>query len=103
MNNVNALLTLINENPQLPVIPLICNSFADYYNLYSDYTIGCIGTSFISKYCYFGFSGTKEFIIYEDKDIIEDYLTKHSVQNSDMFLDKINWTSAIFFYLNSPK
>ena len=43
--NVQSLSQLINEHPKLPVIPLICNTFADYCNLYTDYTTGCIGTS----------------------------------------------------------
>lgn len=47
--NAQSLGQLINEHPELPVIPLLCNSFAEYYNLYTDYTTGCIGTSFISK------------------------------------------------------
>lgn len=101
--NAQSLGQLINENPDLPVIPLICNSFADYYNLYTDYTTGFIGTSFISKYCYYNFGGKKEFVIYEDIDLIEDYLLKHNVKDTKTAISKIKWTSAIFFYLISPQ
>ena len=103
LNNKVKLLNLINKNPQLRVIPLISNSFANSYNLYSTYTTGCIGNSFISKYCYFNFSGTNEFIMYENKIIIEDYLSKHPEQNSNINIDKINWIPAIFFYLTPSK
>ena len=101
--NAQSLGQLINDHPELPTIPLICNSFAEYYNLYTDYTTGCIGTSFISKYCYYNFGGKKEFVIYEDIDIIESYLLRHHVKDVKMVLSKIKWTSAIFFYLVTPQ
>lgn len=101
--NVQSLSQLINEHPKLPVIPLICNTFADYCNLYTDYTIGCIGTSFISKYCYYNFGGKKEFVIYEDVDLIEDYLLRHQVKDIKMVMNKLQWTPAIFFYLVTPQ
>lgn len=93
----------MTENPELPVIPLICNSFADYYNLYTDYTTGYIGTSFISKYCYYDFGGQKEFVIYKHIDLIENYLLSHHVKDTEMAINKIEWTSAIFFYLIKPE
>ncbi len=101
--NAQSLGQLINEHPDLPVIPLICNSFAEYYNLYTDYTTGCIGTSFISKYCYYNFGGKKEFVIYEEVDLIEGYLLSHHVKDIEMILNKIKWTPAIFFYLVTPQ
>lgn len=101
--NAQSLSQLINEHPELPVIPLICNSFAEHYNLYIDYTTRCIGTSSISKYCYYNFDVKKEFVIYEDVDLIESYLLRHRVKNIKMELSKIKWTSAIFFYLITPQ
>lgn len=101
--NAQSLGQLINEHPELPVIPLICNSFAEYYNLYTDYTTGCIGTSFISKYCYYNFGSKKEFVIYEDIDLIEGYLLRRHVKDVKMILNKIKWTPAIFFYLVTPQ
>ncbi len=101
--NAQSLGQLISEHPELPVIPLISNSFADYYNLYTDYTTGCIGTSFISKYCHYNFGGKKEFVIYEDVNLIEDYLLKHNAKDTEMAINKITWTSAIFFYLITPQ
>lgn len=100
--NAQSLSQLINEHPDLPVIPLICNSFSEYYNLYTDYTTGCIGTSFISKYCYYKFYDQKEFVIYEDIDSIEDYLLRHHVKDIKVTMSKIEWTPAIFFYLVNP-
>lgn len=88
------------ENPKLPVIPLICNSFVEYYNIDTDYTTGYIGTSFISKYCYYDFgSGEKEFVIYDDIDLIEDNLLRKNVKDIETEINKIEWTSAIFLYL----
>ncbi len=101
--NAQSLGQLINEHPELPVIPLICNSFAEYYNLYTDYTTGCIGTSFISKYCHYNLGGKKEFVIYEDVDLIESYLLRQQFKNIKTELNNIKWTSAIFFYLVTPQ
>lgn len=58
-SNTLSLGQLINKHPELPVIPLICNSFADYYTLYADYTARCIEISFISIYCDYNFNGRK--------------------------------------------
>lgn len=101
--NAQLLAQLINGHPELPVIPLICNSFSEYYNLYTDYTTGCIGTSFISKYCYYKFYNQEEFVIYEDIDSIEDYLLRHQIKDIEMVMNKIQWTPAIFFYLITPQ
>lgn len=101
--NFQALEQLINEYPELPVIPLILDSFVEYYNLYTDYTIGCIGTSFISKYCYYNLGGEKLLITYEDIDLIEDYLSRHDVQDIEAELNNIKWIPAIFFHLVTPQ
>lgn len=101
--NAQSLGQLINEHPDLPVIPLICNSFVEYYNLYTDYTTGCIGTSFISKYCYYSFGDEEEFVIYEDIDLIESYLLMHHVKDIEIIISEIKWTPAIFFYLVTPQ
>lgn len=101
--NAQSLGQLIHEHPVLPVIPLICNSFADYCNLYTDYTTECIGSSFISKYCYYNFDGKKEFVIYEDVALIERYLLRHLVKGVKMILNKIKRTPAIFFYIVTPQ
>lgn len=80
---------LINENPNLPVFPIIYNSFVDWFdnNPFVDSTVGKIYNVRIMKYCIYTIKGEKHFATEEDKEIVEN-------EYPELIF---NWKKAIFF------
>ena len=83
------LLDLINENPNLPVFPIIYHSFVDWFddNPFCDSTVGNIGNARIMRYCTYIIDKEIHFATEEDKEILE-------FEHPELILD---WKEAIFF------
>ena len=81
---------LINENPNLPVFPVVYNSFVDWFddNPFCDKTVGKVkGNARIMKYCTYIIDEEIHFATEEDKEILE-------FEHPELVLD---WKEAIFF------
>ena len=83
------LLDLINKNPNLPVFPIIYNSFVDWFddNPFCDSTVGNIGNALILNYCEVVENGIKRIILEWDESVCD-------IENPE-------WKEGIFFYINS--
>lgn len=100
------LLKLIQENPNLEIIPLVNYNTINYMDEDSTYTACEFSNPFIDEYCYFDFYGRKEFVLLQDVILIEDYLYKTFSYDKNLIqieLDKLEWKKAIFVYINQRK
>ena len=98
MNNTKNLIKLINENPELPIVPMVASEVvADDC---CGYWLGRWGTCSVGEYACYG----ERF--YEDRDDLEDaYYCKHDDEYEGMAEDEIEkdikaktesmWTKAI--------
>lgn len=99
------LLKLINENPELPVIPMV-----DYEVVGDDSCCrwgGSLGTAEIKEYVgYEMYRDFEETVYKEDSDRIMEYLTDHDENLTDADIVKIveglEWKKAIFLNIDLP-
>lgn len=97
------LLQLIEENCDLEVIPLVSYQATNYLDEDNTYNACKFVNPFKGKYCYFDFYGTKQFILEQNKILIEEYLYKYISEDKEIIkneLEKIEWKEAIFVYIN---
>lgn len=114
MNDREYLVNLIEENTELPVIPLIGDSYVNFYDYSAEYGLGKLGSVLISEYCVYPMYGKECYVLKCNQMILEEYLLDHNLCKNvpDMLqyvkseMNKIEWKKAIFVvvqkYDNKP-
>ena len=107
MNNKTAeLIKLINENPELPILPMVASEIVcdDGYN----YWIGSFGSCYVGEYAYYNDH------FYTDRDDLEEeYYDRNYDEYADMTDEEAEidikaktehmWTKAILVYIDLPE
>ncbi len=88
--NLKKLLELINENPNLPIFPIVDESICDYIEFNVDFNLCKFEEPYIMKYCYYTlYSDRPEMYTEWSKDIVEHDAAEKNIKN-------IEWKKAIF-------
>lgn len=107
-NNREELFKLMQENPDLPIVPMV-----DSYVVADDggYWLGSWGGSYVDEYFY---SEQAERYFFKSDDDVFDVLERclndedfealpESEEECRPYYDKLPWTKAIIVYINLPE
>ena len=94
-DNVKNLVRLINENPDLPVIPMVGQ------DIVADYTgewVAAVGVAEVLELCIYG----ERVIFKNDKGIQMLKLELDSETVTEEFIDSLDWMKAIVVHIETP-
>ena len=99
-NNVKNLLQLINEHPDLPVIPFVGQ---DIIAECSGEWVASLGKAEIKKFCIYG----EKVVFYEEEYIQKtvdalDESIEPSIDKLKGYLDSLDWLEAIVVHIETP-
>ena len=102
--NIKHLIQLMDENPDLPVIPMVGQ------DIVADCTgewVASFGKAEVKKICIYG----EKVVIREDKNAIktvealdlEGLTREESIEKLTWYLDELDWLEAIIVHIETPR
>ena len=81
MNNGKELLKLVQENQDLPIVPMVDSEIVaeDGYNWW----LGSFGHSVVDSYVYVEYYGDNRFFTKDEQDLIEEYFAEKIIDEDE--------------------
>ena len=112
MNNTKELIRLIQENPDLPIVPMVDSDVVvdDYFG----YWLGSFGNCEVNEYICIEMYGNDRFVTRDDQDEIEEYFIQLILDEDENISDEevvsrahkqaeaLDWVKAIVVYIGTP-
>lgn len=112
MDNTNEFIRLVQENPNLPIIPMVnaevvCN---DYYGWW----LGSFGYCEVTEYACVNMYNEDRYVTRDDLDEIEEYFMNELLDEDETLsaeevealaierAEALDWTKAIVVYIGTP-
>lgn len=115
MSNGKELLKLVQENPELPIVPMVNSEIVadDGYNWW----LGSFGHSVVDSYACVEYYGDDRFFTKDEQDLIEEYFAEKIIyedENEELSDEEVEkraheqaeslpWKKAIIVYIYLPE
>ena len=112
MNNTKKLIKLVQENPDLPVVPMVDAEVVDNDNY--GWWLGSFGHCEVTEYTRVEVYNEDRFVVRDDQDEIEEYFMNEIVDNDESLSEEetermaheqaeaLDWVKAIVVWIGTP-